>query len=228
MHNITRARTILTAVLLSAASIAGVGAALPTASSTPPPAGLSISIDNGTKSTDPDSDVTYKVTLSNSGAGPITAWVKATVPDYAKITDPGGGDTKDHDNTWKVDVEAGKKHTETFKAHIGAIPKGTYRVTTLASVYLADDTTGAPVIRSADSDTIPGVKEPTGAAPTSTAAAADHTAGSQGTVLTIVIVGALVAAAVVVVFAVVLIRRRRSDKPTGRRNAERKEISAHE
>jgi hypothetical protein len=228
MHNITRARTVLTAVLLSAASIAGVGAALPSASSTPPPAGLSISIDNGTKATGPDSDVTYKVTLSNSGAGPITAWVKATVPDYAKITDPGGGDTKDHDNTWKVDVEAGKKHTETFKAHIGAIPKGTYRVTTLASVYLADDTTGAPVIRSADSDTIPGVKEPTGATPTPTAAATDHTTGSQGTVLTIVIVGALVIAAVVVLITVVLLRRRRNDKPTGRRNAERQEISAHE
>lgn len=228
MHNLTRARTTLTVILLSAVSIAGVGAALPSATSTAPPAGLSISIDNGTKATGPDSDVTYKVTLSNSGAGPITAWVKATVPDYAKITDAGDGDTKDHDNTWKVDVEAGKKHTETFKAHIGAIPKGTYRVTTLASVYLTEDTTGAPVIRSADSDTIPGVKEPTGATPTPTAAATDHTTGSQGTVLTIVIVGALIVVAAVAVITGVLLRRRRNDKPGGRRNAERQEISAHE
>lgn len=226
MHNLTRARTTLTVILLSAVSIAGVGAALPSASPTPPPAGLSISIDNGTKSTSPDSDVTYKVTLSNSGAGPITAWVKAAVPDYAKITDAGDGDTKDQDNTWKVDVEAGKKRSETFKAHIGAIPKGTYRVTTLASVYLTEDTTGAPIIRSADSDTIPGVKEPTGATPTPTAAA--PSTGSQSTVLTIVIVGALIVVAAVAVITGVLLRRRRNDKPGGRRNAERQEISAHE
>jgi hypothetical protein len=214
MSTTSRARTVLLALALSAAGFAGMGAASPSATPTPPPPGLSISIDNGATTTKPDSNVSYKVTLANSGTSPVTAWIVAGVPGYGKITDAGGGQAKGQNDTWKVTVEAGKKQTETLKAHIGTIPKGTYRVTALASVYLSDDTTGAPIIRSADSDAIPGVKEPVAAKPTPTASAPTHPAGNITAPVVIGILGALVIIAAAAIITLVLVRRTRQ---TGRR-----------
>lgn len=205
-----RAHLSLAALALAGASLAGIGAAAPT----PPPAGLSITIDNGAKTTAPDSDVSYTVTLANAGASPVTVWIVADVPPYGTITDAGGGQASGQNDTWQATVEPGKTQVETVKAHIGEIPKGTYRVTTLASVYLDDDTSGAPVIRSADSDAIPGVKEPAAPEPTQTAVTTSKESGGDVLPLT---VGIGVGIVVLVVIAVVIIASRR-----GRRGARRR------
>jgi hypothetical protein len=210
------ARTALAALALAATGIAGIGAASPSATPTPPPPGLSITIDNGATTTKPNSDVSYKVTLANAGTSPVTAWIVATVPGYGKITDAGGGQAKDGNDTWKVTVDPGKKQTETLKAHIGTIPKGTYRVTTLASVYLSEDTSGAPIIRSADSDAIPGVKAPVLTTPSPTTSSPAHAAGSITTPVLIGILGAVVIILAAVIVAFVLVRRTRQRGPRRR------------
>jgi hypothetical protein len=212
MSTTARVRTVLIAVALLAAGVAGSGAAAP--SPTAPPPGLSIAIDNGAKSTKPDSEVSYTVTFANAGTDAVTAAIVASVPGYGKVTDAGGGQVAGQEVTWKVTVEGGKKQAETFRAHIGAIPKGTYRVTTLASVFLGDDTTGAPLIRSADSDAIPGVKEPVAGTPSPTATA--QAASSTAPVAPIAIGiggGVLIVAAAAV--AILIVRRGR--QPAGRR-----------
>ncbi|HEY0247902.1 MAG TPA: hypothetical protein VGC45_06535 [Gryllotalpicola sp.] len=212
-----RIRLTLAGLALAAGGLSGIAAASPTATPTPPPPGLSIAIDNGAKSTAPDSDVKYTVTFTNAGTDPVTASIVASIPAYGKITDAGGGQVKAQDDTWKVTVAAGKKQSETVTAHIGAIPKGSYRVTALASVYLGEDTSGAPLIRSADSDAIPGVKEPTAPAPTSTATAtATASSGAAIPPIAIGIGGGILVVIAALVVAIVLIRRGRARKPRRR------------
>lgn len=203
-------------VLTLAAGIAGMGAAPTSAKPKPPPPGLSITIDNAATTTKPDSDVSYKITLANAGSGSVTAWIVASVPSYAKIDDAGGGQVSGHNDTWKVTVGAGKKQTETITAHIGTIPKGTYRVTALASVYLSKNTSKAPVIRSADSDAIPGVAEPKASHPSSTASKAPHSSSSTKTPVVVGVAGGIVIIAAAVV-ALVLTRRSRRLVRRGRR-----------
>jgi hypothetical protein len=203
-------------VLTLAAGIAGIGAAPASAKPKPPPPGLSITIDNASSTTKPDSDVNYKLTLANAGTDSVTAWIVASVPTYAKITDAGGGQVSGHNDTWKVTVGAGKKQTETLTAHIGTIPKSTYRVTALASVYLSKNTSKAPVIRSADSDAIPGMTEPNASHSTSTTSKAAHASSSMKMPVIVGIAGGIVIIAAAVV-TLVLARRSRRLARRGRR-----------
>ncbi len=146
------------ALLLSSVMIGLHGS--PAHAQTPPP-GLSIAVTNGRNSVVPHSDETYAVTVRNAGSDPVTLWVVGVVPRYATITAAAGGKATGHTVTWKVSVAGGRSATRTVGVHVGAIPAGTYRVTVVADVYLGADTSGAPLIGSADSDRIPGVAEPT-------------------------------------------------------------------
>jgi hypothetical protein len=206
------ALTALTAVTILT-DLMGAGAAH---AETPPP-GLSIAIDNGAEQTRPNTDVSYRITLANDGTGPVTAVVVVTVPLFASIEKAGDGTVDGVDATWKVTVGPGQKKVVSTSAHIGRIPEDQYRVTTLASVYLGDTVAGAPLIRSADTDKIPGVTDPVVAA--SSPKPAPTTAHSDGLatawVLSIAIGGAI---GVLVVGALIIIvrtkrRRRRASHP---------------
>ena len=155
--------------VLAIALVAGTGAAR--LGDVAVPAGLSITIDDGAKQVDAHSSLSYKTVLSNDGAGAVSATVVIAVPSYAAIVKAGDGKVAGSTVTWPVTVQPGTKQAMTTSVTIGAIPHGQYNVTTLASVYLGDGVSGAPVIRSADSDRIPGVAYPAVAKQTAPVAA---------------------------------------------------------
>ena len=209
------ALTALTAVTIPSVLI-GAGAAR---AETPPP-GLSIAIDNGAEQTRPNTDVRYRTTLANDGTGPVTAVIVVTVPLFASIEKAGDGTVDGVDATWKVTVDPGQKKVVSTSAHIGRIPEDQYRVTTLASVYLGDTVAGAPLIRSADTDKIPGVKDPVVAAsspkpqPAPTTGRSDLAAPAW--VLSTAVggaIGLLVVGALIIIIVRTKRRRRRASHP---------------
>jgi hypothetical protein len=208
------ALTALTAVTILT-DLTGAGAAH---AETPPP-GLSIAIDNGAEQTRPNTDVSYRITLANDGTGPVTAVVVVTVPLFASIEKAGDGTVHGVDATWKVTVDPGQKKIVSTSAHIGRIPEDQYRVTTLASVYLGDTVAGAPLIRSADTDKIPGVTDPVVVASSPKPHPAPTTAHSEGAVLAWVLwtaiggaIGLLVVGALIIIVRTTR-RRRRASHP---------------
>jgi hypothetical protein len=226
MRTTLRVRTALIAPIvlaLTSAAMIGLGATVPSVAATPSPTGLSVTIDNGTATTKPDSDVSYTITLANAGTTSVTAWIVASVPAYGRIVDAGGGQVKDENDTWKVTVGAGKKQTETVAAHIGDIPPGTDWVTTVASVYLSKDTSRAPVIRTADSDTVPGAKAPAVATPPRAASPDSDTTSIRTPVLIGIAGGVAIIAAVLAPFVV-----GRRTRKTGRRDRRRGEGNGSE
>ena len=203
MPHTTRTRVLLVLV----AAFIGLGAAPPAMATENPPPGLSITIDNGRKSIAPRSDVTYATTVSNSGLEPVTTWVVVTVPSFATIKRAKEADVKGPNATWKIELEPGTKRTLTTAAKVGSIPDGLTRVTSLASVYLTKHTTGAPVIRSADADRIPGVAEPASPA---LAVTSKVSTSAYGTAPALWSGAGLVALGAVCIGLVVASRRRRS------------------
>lgn len=137
-------------------------AAMGIAAAAPP--GLSVTIDNGQEEIPPNSETTYTAELSNTGPESVTATLVVTLPDYASVEESAGGAVSGQDASWTVTVDPGATEAVTVRASVGEIPEGLFRVTTLVSVYLGevslDDAPGSPVIRSADSDRIPGVIDP--------------------------------------------------------------------
>jgi hypothetical protein len=195
------ALTILTA-------LTGAGAAR---AETPPP-GLSIAIDNGAEQTRPNTDVSYKTTLTNDGTGPVTAVIVVTVPRFASIDKAVDGTIDGVDATWKVTVAPGQQQVLSASAHIGSIPEDQYRVTTLASVYLGDTVAGAPLIRSADTDKIPGVTDPVvgaGSPKPQPAPATEHSAAATPAWVLPSVVGGVIALLVVGTLLIIMRTRRR-------------------
>jgi hypothetical protein len=201
-------------ILTFLTALTGAGAAR---AETPPP-GLSIAIDNGADQTRANTDVSYRTTLANDGTSPVTAVIVVTVPPFASIEKAGDGTVDGIDATWKVTVDPGQKEVVSTSAHIGSIPEGQYRVTTLASVYLGDTAAGAPLIRSADTDKIPGVTDPVVAAsspkPQPAPSKADSATAAFAWVLPTLIggsIGLLVVAAIIIMWA--KRRQRRASHP---------------
>jgi hypothetical protein len=197
------ALTILTA-------LTGGGAAR---AETPPP-GLSIAIDNGAEQTRPNTDVSYETTLANDGTDPVTAVIVVTVPRFASIDEAVDGSIEGVDATWKVTVAPGQQQVVSASAHVGSIPEDQYRVTTLASVYLGDTVAGAPLIRSADTDKIPGVTDPVVGADSPKTQPAPATATSAWGLPSVV--GGAIGLVVVGTFIIIMWakrRRRRASHP---------------
>lgn len=195
-------RLLTAVVVLASLAIAGTVAASVAAGA--PPTGLSVALTDGRSQVQSDITVTYTATLTNQGAEPVSASLVLTVPAYVTISDAPGATIAKSDATWPVTVNPGKSVKQTAVARIGAIPKGELRVTSLISVYQGKVTTGVPIIRSADTNTIKGVTDPKTAT-----SSAGTTAGHSSTTPIVWIVIAVVVLALVALGLVLVARKRR-------------------
>lgn len=211
---------ILAPALVLATGVAGI-AAMPAAaySAATPPDGLSITITDNVDELADGSTASYEAELTNAGSKSVTVTLIVTVPEFASIENAKGGNIDGSAASWKLKVAAGKSKSVVVDAVIGDIPAATYRITTLTSVYLGTDTDAAPIIASADADTIPGVDDPV-APSDATATVVDEEAGFVvPTTLLWVLVGVL---AIVVGAVVVLVVRRRGESGTDAPTAPRR------
>lgn len=124
------------------------------------PAGLSIALTDPAAPARPHSSLTYTASLTNSGTDVFTGRLVLTVPAYLTITGTNGGRSTPHTVTWAIDVPAGGTFARTATARIGAVPRGTLRVTSLATVYHGTSVASPPLIRAAHADRIAGVTDP--------------------------------------------------------------------
>ncbi|MGO4535759.1 hypothetical protein [Leifsonia sp. 2MCAF36] len=155
MTGIGLAGGALLSVLLGAPAAVAATAAAPEAA----PAGLSIAISDGVAATASGSTSKYTATVTNDGTAPVTGKLVITLPAQAKYSEAGGAHVEKSDAVWQVTVPAGKSVTHRVTADIGRIPKGEVRVTTLATLYAADD--GSRIlVRAADANAIQGVVDP--------------------------------------------------------------------
>jgi len=155
-------------VLLPAGvAVAGVPAAGagPAAAARPDrPTGLSVTLSDGTGQVRPDSEVTYRATLTNTGPK-TTVRLLLSVPGYAVIRAAREARVTGLGAVWTVTVAPGGRVTRTARVRVGAVPAGQERVIGLLGVYTGTVTAAAvPLIRTADSDAIPGVAGGTAAA----------------------------------------------------------------
>jgi hypothetical protein len=164
-----------------------------TAAQAVPPTGLSISIRNDSSELHSGDSLAYTATVRNSGTTPVDGRLAITVPAYVRVTDATGADRSGADSNWTVVVPAGGSVTKKLVGVLGNIPKTEVRVTTLVSLYVGDAT--QPVIRSAESDTIAGVKDPAHAVNDQPAKAASSPIGWIGLGIgAIALIGVLVLA----------------------------------
>lgn len=168
------------------------------------PQGLSISITDDEDEVAPNSDTTYTAILVNGGAKSVSAIVTVTVPDYAQLSNAVDGDVNGTTATWTIKVKPGEEKDFTAEVHVGDIPETEYRVTTIASVYL-DSVEDAPLIRSADANTIPGVTDPVVVVP----GAEPQEASNGWLTLGIVVLVALVVVVILLIAVFVRTRGRR-------------------
>jgi len=138
------------AVLLVVAPVAAADAATP--------AGLSVSIHEGSGEVHSGDRLTYTATVRNEGTSPVDGRLVVTVPDFLSVDDAKGADRAGSDTSWTVTVPAGGSVSKKLTGVVARIPKGQLRITTLVSLYLGDET--RPTIRSADAATIAGVSDP--------------------------------------------------------------------
>ena len=188
------AATILTVILAVGPMTAAEAAA---------PAGLSVSIRNGSSEVHSDDRLVYTATVRNGGVSAVEGRLVITVPAFVRITDAGSADRAGVDASWTVTVPPGGSATKKLTGVLENIPKGQLRVTTLVGLYLGDAT--QPTIRSADAATIAGVEDPAHAV-------SDPVAKSTAPTAFPIVWIDLGAGAVVVVAVIVgwrLIRRRR-------------------
>jgi hypothetical protein len=172
-----------------------------TAAQAVPPTGLSISIHDGSSELHSGDKLAYTATVRNSGTAQVEGRLAITVPAYVHVTDAAGAERTGADSNWTVVVPAGGSVTKKLVGVLGNIPKAEVRVTTLVSLYVGDAT--QPVIRSAESDTIAGVKDPAHAVSDRPAESAATPIGWIG------LAGGAIALVVVVVLAWGFGRRRR-------------------
>jgi len=155
-------RGVVAAVLLTAlaalAPATGAYAAAPATARAAAPAGLSVSIHNGSTEVRQGDRLAYTATVKNSGTDPVDGRLVITVPSYVQVTEAADADDSGADASWAVTVPPGGSVTKKLTGVLEKIPKGEVRVTTLVSLYLGD--AKRPAIRSAEADTIAGVKDP--------------------------------------------------------------------
>jgi LPXTG-motif cell wall-anchored protein len=197
-----------------ALSVAGLAA--PTgaeAAAPPPPAQLSITLTDGVTQVHSNTDVTYTTKVINQGSRPVTAELVLSTPTYVTITHAAGAKAADHAATWRITVRPGRSVSRTTTAHIGAISKTDYRVTTVASLYPGKATTGVPLIRTAVANTIAGVTDPA----RTVTRPASHPKGQHASSSTnwLVVIGGPALAVVLLAAAVLWWRRRRGGRGAG-------------
>jgi hypothetical protein len=161
------AATQLTLRPLPAAALAALVLALITpvtrasaAATDSSPVRLSITLTDSAASVAPHTEPTYRTSLVNAGSDAVSGWLVVSAPGYMPYVRAGvDGKITKHDLRWKITVPAGHAIIQSVRFRVLAIPKSAVRVTVLASFYLGA-VTGTPVIRTADSDRIPGVADP--------------------------------------------------------------------
>jgi hypothetical protein len=131
------------------------------------PDGLSVAISDGKKTVSGGDTLTYTVAVDNVDASvSMIGSIVVTIPTFSTITEKGGAATATANGstslTWPLDIKSGTKAKQTFSIHLGSVPKGVVRVSTLATVYAVDGT--VPVIGTADSNRIAGRVDPSDAA----------------------------------------------------------------
>ena len=139
-----------------------VPVAAPAASSGPQ---LSIAVDNGRTSAAPGQVLDYVLTLTNLGSSEVKGLrVTQSVPaGLTLVKADGGGQAKNGNVGWKVDLAAAKATTFHVRMKVSATPKELLRLATVACAGLASKT--APIVCASHSDQLPA-----GAAATSSAA----------------------------------------------------------
>jgi hypothetical protein len=153
----TALRLALAAALVLIATAAGWS--IDVASAAPAPVKLSITVTDEATLIHPKSATEYSATVTNQGSRSVRGTLVLTTPDYIRYAHVrGNGKITNGDVRWKIAVGAGQAVTERVTVRVRTIPKSAVRVTTLASFYLGG-VTGTPVIRTADADRIPGVKD---------------------------------------------------------------------
>jgi hypothetical protein len=154
----TTPRLALAATLVLIATAAGWS--VDVASAAPAPVKLSITVTDDATLIHPKSATEYSATVTNQGSRSVRGTLVLTTPDYLRYAHVrGNGKITNGDVRWKITVGAGQAVTERVTVRVQSIPKSAVRVTTLASFYLGR-VTDTPVIRTADADRIPGVKDP--------------------------------------------------------------------
>lgn len=145
-----------------------------------PAANLSITLTDAAQQVTSEQDVTYVATVTNGGGERFAGRLVVDLPAYARVDDAHRGRVGKHAVTWNVRIAAGKSISRTVDVHLGRIPKGDVRVTTLASLFQQGGSKTLPLIRTADADRIAGVKDPARTI-TSAPGAAKPGAGSGST-----------------------------------------------
>jgi hypothetical protein len=162
---------------------------------------LSITLTDSAASVAPHTEPTYRASLINAGSDAVSGWLVVSAPGYMpSVRANVDGKITKHDLRWKITVPAGQAVTQPVRFRVLAIPKSAVRVTVLASFYLGA-VTGMPVIRTADSDRIPGVVDPA-PAPAIKPPAPRHEANHQSSAITSV--GWAIAGAATCVFLLLL------------------------
>jgi len=141
-------------------SAAGLAAPLGAQAAPAPPAQLSIALTDNLTQAHSNSDVSYAAKVTNNGTSPVSAELVLSTPSYVTVTHATGAKVVAHAATWRITVRPGHSVSKSATARIGVIAKGDYRVSTLASLYEEEATSGVPLIRTAVANTIAGVTDP--------------------------------------------------------------------
>ena len=209
------------AAAVAAVVVGAVGAAAP-AAATPGPTRVSISVSDGVAQVRDRSSVAYVATVVNDGDAAVAGRLVLQVPQFARYRQASAATVRRHEASWTVHVPAHSTLTRRASVRIGAIPSGSLRVTSLASLFLGA-ATAAPAVRAADTDRIAGVSDPpatplpqpasrTPSAGRSAVAAGRHRASSSNTwaLVALPVTGAVGLGALV---GLVWWRRRRANVP---------------
>jgi hypothetical protein len=194
-------RTSVAVVGLVAGLLGAPAASAAAVSTSAPPPGLSITVTDNTTQTAPGADLTYVTKVANAGVKSVKGILVIELPAYVTYAGGTHAAVKGQDASWAVTIPAGGSVSRSVGAHVGTIPHGELRVTTLASLYLSTHAT-QPLVRTAESNTIRGVVDTA------------HTVGapppvSSGALPLWVIVGAAALVVLIALTVVLLARRQR-------------------
>ena len=188
--------------LLAVATAAVVPFAAPVAAAADAPSGLTITVSDAVEKVSPGDELTVEATLSNDGGENVDATLVLSAPAYTTYTSSDDATVSGGDAAWSVSVAAGESRTVTATVEVGKIPESEYQLSTLASVYLGE-ASGAPVIRAADVNVIPGRSNPV------TPAASSDSASGSAVDGRLIIGAAAGAAGIAAAVAVTILARRR-------------------
>jgi hypothetical protein len=191
--------TILSA--LAAAALVFVAAPAATAEEVAPAAQLSVTLTSSPETVASGDSVDYTGEVKNLGAAEAVVTVVVETPAFLTLGAAEGATVEGNKASWPVTLAPGAAQAFEIDATIGEIPETEKRVTTLASVFVGDET--SPIVRTASASFIDGVDDaPAAKSDKGSADKKNSSAASALPWIITAVVVVLVAAAVVVYFVV--------------------------